>query len=1047
MEHPHQQQQQQQQVDISLPPRVEQMISRICEEQNKPQPKAEARHYLARLTEPQALVVLSSILPQKIKYSFDNFIIYMVNTKFPANANANGESSPNKRLCSTPPPPPSSSPSVSYGNRTHSPAGSIKPVRLTMPASPSPPPPCSQSPCGGPSVRSPIPMSFDGCGSSTTTEALSCSAISPQMVALGELEFRKAFLILSYLGGHRLEDNTSADQIHGWKNKPMNTFETEVWTAFGFKCGYIEERSRSKFVDWDSGRTHIYHCHVLPDATYRFKGPYLTKLSNFLQRSLGDDNVLLVKFAEAGSDARDSTNTSVDHFAKYQNIVREGIMVGLRRYRFFVFKDGGKEEKRKDPTSSSVKCFFVRMESSAFVDRGDYILHGKTVRQARSLFMHVDNLPSLSNYMARFSLILSKTLKLEVDLSTVVVKRINDIPCEDEDGNPVPDKDGKLLIHTDGTGFISEDLAFKCPKNVYKGNCLDAGNLEQPLGHNQFKEKSAEMQISESQRGEPPLLIQFRLFNNGAAVKGTFLLNKKLPPRTIHVRPSMIKVEKDEKLLSSSALNSLEIVGTSNPPRKACLSRQLIALLNYGGVPDKWFMDILENALEDARGVFSSRRAALRAAINYGGMDDYDVSRMILAGIPLEETYLRCRLSVLLNEEKNSLKAGKIPIPDSYHLMGTADPTGLLKRDEVCIILDNGHVSGDVLVYRYPGEHFGDIHILKAKYVEKLQEYVGNAKYAIFFPTKGPRSLGDEIAGGDFDGDLYFVSRNPQLLENFKQGKAWTSASATRSTNSERPSQFGDEELEIELFKLFLRNRFQPSGTVGLAADSWQAIVDRLLTLGDDCSREKDRMIEKLNRLVDIYYDALDAPKKGIKIEVPKELKAELYPHYMERKPEISYNSSSILGLIYNRVVSFQQVDHSNTEVWKLPCFYVEVPSPCYQKWGPLYDQYREGMRNALNLEKEHQDEAANEVIRTYKEILYEAPEFEESRRPRKDVFDEACAIYQISYDFADNHKNPGRCNFAWRVGGRALCAFYMLESQKERPLMCSLSALKDIFT
>lgn len=76
---------------------------------------------------------------------------------------------------------------------------------------------------------------------------------------------------------------------------------------------------------------------------------------------------------------------------------------------------------------------------------------------------------------------------------------------------------------------------------------------------------------------------------------------------------------------------------------------------------------------------------------------------------------------------------------------------------------ENGQISGKVLVYRNPGLHFGDIHILNAKYVEKLEEFVGNAKYGIFFSTKGRRSVGSEIANGDFDGDLYWVSRSPQV--------------------------------------------------------------------------------------------------------------------------------------------------------------------------------------------------------------------------------------------------------------------------------------------
>jgi hypothetical protein len=49
---------------------------------------------------------------------------------------------------------------------------------------------------------------------------------------------------------------------------------------------------------------------------------------------------------------------------------------------------------------------------------------------------------------------------------------------QDKDGNVVYGTDGKPLIHTDGTGFISHDLALKCPKNQFKGTCLRASNIE-----------------------------------------------------------------------------------------------------------------------------------------------------------------------------------------------------------------------------------------------------------------------------------------------------------------------------------------------------------------------------------------------------------------------------------------------------------------------------------------------------------------------------------------------------------------------------------------
>ncbi len=68
-------------------------------------------------------------------------------------------------------------------------------------------------------------------------------------------------------------------------------------------------------------------------------------------------------------------------------------------------------------------------------------------------------------------------------------------------------------------------------------------------------------------------------------------------------------------------------------------------------------------------------------------MDDFSVARMILCGIPLDESYLKHRLSFLMKEEKKSLRGGKLHIPECCYLMRTVDPNGLLESDQVCVIL------------------------------------------------------------------------------------------------------------------------------------------------------------------------------------------------------------------------------------------------------------------------------------------------------------------------------------------------------------------------
>uniref|UniRef100_A0A2N9I688 RNA-dependent RNA polymerase n=1 Tax=Fagus sylvatica TaxID=28930 RepID=A0A2N9I688_FAGSY len=124
----------------------------------------------------------------------------------------------------------------------------------------------------------------------------------------------------------------------------------------------------------------------------------------------------------------------------------------------------------------------------------------------------------------------------------------------------------------------------------------------------------------------------------------------------------MIKVETDPKLLNIRTENSVEIVGTS-----------------YGGVPKEYFLDVLSTGLIDAHGVLSNKRAALRVSVNHGEMDDFSAARMILCGIPLDESYLQHRLSFLMKEEKKSLRGGKLHVPECCYLMGAVD--------QVCVIL------------------------------------------------------------------------------------------------------------------------------------------------------------------------------------------------------------------------------------------------------------------------------------------------------------------------------------------------------------------------
>lgn len=995
-------------LEAPLPCSVESMLRKICSEQCQEPPHAGIRRRLSAIGEKGSLEMLKIIASRPIKKTLTAFLAYLID-RYPDCLNSSPFNSPLKRTS------PVLVPNLE-SKRVQGESSSKSKLEI------------GSSPCATPQKVS-RQLSF--CQEPESNCRRTSPNVSQQLMVLNELEFRKLFLVLSYIGSKKLEEVISpeiADDIVRKKNLPMTEFESEIWNAFGKACYAVSDRS--KYLDWNCRKTHLYYCHIKQNGYCTFKGPYLNTARTHLQRALGDDNVLIVKFVEDTSCAN--------------IIVEEGIIVGLRCYRFFVYKDD--KERKKTPAmmktkTASLKCYFVRFESIATChDGGSYVFSTKRISQARCHFMHVHMVSTMAKYAARLSLILSKTIKLQVNLASVTIEGIEDILCQDENGCVIHDEDGEPLIHTDGTGFISEDLAMHCPKEFSKAEYIKDENYENFVDTVDLDDMIAERREIVSWNKEPPLLMQCRLFFNGCAVKGTFLVNRKIGSRKIHIRPSMVKVETDPTISSIPTFNSLEIVAISHKPKKAYLSKNLISLLSYGRVQKDFFMEILESALEEMKQVYLRKRPALKVAINYREMDDDCLAaRMISSGIPLNEPHLHARLSRLARLERTKLREGKLPLSDSFYLMGTADPTGVLESNEVCVILDNGQVSGRVLIYRNPGLHFGDVHVMKARYVEELADIVGDAKYGIFFSTKGPRSAATEIANGDFDGDMYWVSMNRKLVDSYTTSKPWTRMHSTPKADSKKPSEFSADELEYELFRQFLGAKAK-GANMSVAADSWLAFMDRLLMLRDDDGDEMHSLKGKMLHLVDIYYDALDAPKSGKKVSIPHDLKAKKFPHYMDKGNSLSYHSTSILGQIYDHVDSYPDEDLCITEISKLPCFEVEIPPACMALWKVRYKAYKKDMTKAMNSGPELRISSCNEVIEKYKKLLYGAVEFEQTVRKTEDIFNEALAIYHVTYDHARITYSVEKCGFAWKVAGSALCRIHaMYQKEKELPILPSI--------
>lgn len=61
---------------------------------------------------------------------------------------------------------------------------------------------------------------------------------------------------------------------------------------------------------------------------------------------------------------------------------------------------------------------------------------------------------------------------------------------------------------------------------------------------------------------------------------------------------------------------------------------------------------------------------------------------------------------------------------------------------------------------------------------------------------------------------------------------------------------------------------------------------------------------------------------------------------------------------------------NSYVEIWKLPCFDVQIPEACLNTWKQRYDEYRPEMREALEAGGKLKNDSANEVNKKYKQVI-----------------------------------------------------------------------------
>ncbi|CAK9210508.1 unnamed protein product [Sphagnum troendelagicum] len=819
------------------------------------------------------------------------------------------------------------------------------------------------------------------------------TTLTEQQVALGQLDFKKFLVVLSCLGELKLkpEEVLNIDQIRNIKSMPLEEVAEYTCREVAIQKSIRPESFPVVNRAWLKKNEPVsFECNVDRFGNYKFKVVEPRQVSTLLHRTFGADRVMPVYF--------DQPPPAHDQF----RIVRDGILVGLRRYRFWAFKDSGKEDFKKRNKAGAkdyqraVKCYFICTESLADIDLNDpNFKYFTQVHAARCHIMHIHTVPTMAKFASRLQLALSKSATAGINLTRVdiEVKMIEDVRCK------IVDDSGKPMSHTDGTGQISPDVAKLLPSSVLKGK------VDNKEGH--------------------PTLVQIHMFWHGEAIKGTFQVNQKLKGLKIYYRESMKKVSADDVLRDFSTVNSLAILNTSHKPKEAHLSQDLIVLLSIGNVPASFFIELVKKALDNVCNMFKQWELAYKEVENCTQGIGEQTYRMLESGFPMNHPQVQKNLRLLAQDRIVDIRKGCVPLPGSFYLMGTSDPTEkkVLKHHQVAISMGEGKILGKVLVYKSPGKHWGDVHLFEAIWDSRLDPYVSASKYTIFFSVQGERPVVDEIANSDLDGDLYWVCNNEQLISHFTPSPPWKRLGGKINyPEDDRPDNLTPEQLEKALFKKFLKARFQTFRPMPTAANYWLAHMDRYLTLKDnpDPQDEMSLISESIDDLIEIFYRALDADKTGEEVQLPARLKPVVWPHFMDKKENdkrVYYKSSSVLGQIYDLAdISTDNLGYSHQETMNYdPKFEYERFDKYVEKWRGLLQVYNKEMQGAAK-------DKQNDIIARYQKILIG------DGKPLSQIWEEASALYVANHEHAVmtmKKGHPPSLQFAMSVALMHLCDIY----------------------
>ncbi|KAI6680171.1 hypothetical protein NL676_034052 [Syzygium grande] len=351
------------------------------------------------------------------------------------------------------------------------------------------------------------------------------------------------------------------------------------------------------------------------------------------------------------------------------------------------------------------------------------------------------------------------------------------------------------------------------------------------------------------------------------------------------------------------------------------LNRQIVTLLSTLKVPDEVFWAMQEKMVFKLNQMLVDSDVAFDVLTSSCAEQGNIAAIMLSAGFrPQSEPHLRGMLMCIRAAQLWGLRENaRIFVPSGRWLMGCLDELGVLEGGqcfiqvsspalENCFIKHGSRFSetkknrqvikGYVVVGKNPCLHPGDMRILEAVDAPELHHLYD----CLVFPQNGERPHPDEASGSDLDGDIYFVTWEENLIPPSK--KSWTPMQYDPAEEKRLPRDVTQKDI-IDFFVKHIVN------------ENLVAIWNAHAVHAD--RSEHGALDENCIQLAELAATAVDFPKTGKLVTMPRHLKPKQYPDFMGKEEFQTYKSTKILGRLYRQIKDTYDEDLNSSEPYCIP--------------------------------------------------------------------------------------------------------------------------------